>query len=185
MSAPAVGGSASACRARRRSCAASPRSADLPPWCSACITAGPPFWKPTPANRRAARGGVRRASEHPRVQRSGIAQPLLGAVEYAPRSDGDSRPECPQELGHVGVSRHGLRLVVPALAAEGVSTIWLVPAHARGIDGSGSVRRAWSARQRFLAGRATDVRVPRSAMLGADGKGFDIMMGIVLAGFLF
>ena len=62
------------------------------------------------------------------------------------------------------------------LAAEGLSTLWLVPANAAGIivegpfDGLG-LRGNDSSRVRAQA-----VRVKPSAMLGADGKGFDIMM---------
>jgi alkylation response protein AidB-like acyl-CoA dehydrogenase len=66
------------------------------------------------------------------------------------------------------------------LGAEGASTIWLVPGKADGLkvpspfDGLG------------LRGNnsspviATDVSISRSAMLGTDGGGFDIMMGVVL-----
>jgi alkylation response protein AidB-like acyl-CoA dehydrogenase len=66
------------------------------------------------------------------------------------------------------------------LAAEGLSTLWLVPAKADGIvvegpfDGMG-LRGNDSSRVRAQA-----VRVKPSAMLGADGKGFDIMMAVVL-----
>jgi alkylation response protein AidB-like acyl-CoA dehydrogenase len=66
------------------------------------------------------------------------------------------------------------------LAADGLSTLWLVPANATGIviegpfDGLG-LRGNDSSRVRAQA-----VRVKPSAMLGADGKGFDIMMAVVL-----
>jgi len=68
----------------------------------------------------------------------------------------------------------------PLQPDAGVSTLWLVPANARGLrvqapfDGLG------------LRGNdsspvtADSVRVPDSTMLGGDGKGFDIMMGTVL-----
>lgn len=66
------------------------------------------------------------------------------------------------------------------LGAEGASTIWLVPAKAAGLsipaafDGLGLRGNASSP----IA--AEKVSVERSAMLGTDGGGFDIMMSIVL-----
>lgn len=69
------------------------------------------------------------------------------------------------------------------LAAEGLSTLWLVPGNAPGLsfpvpfDGMGLRGNSSSPIQ------ARDVRVPREAMLGEDGRGFDIMMGTVLPHF--
>jgi isovaleryl-CoA dehydrogenase len=69
------------------------------------------------------------------------------------------------------------------LAADGASSIWLVPARepgfqvAGGFDGLG---------MRGNASRpidAQDVSVPLRSMLGADGGGFDVMIGIVLPWF--
>ncbi|HXG67444.1 MAG TPA: acyl-CoA dehydrogenase family protein [Blastocatellia bacterium] len=66
------------------------------------------------------------------------------------------------------------------LAAEGQSTIWLVPSDASGLriptpfDGLG-LRGNYSAPV-----TAEGVTIPAEAMLGPDGGGFDIMMGIVL-----
>lgn len=66
------------------------------------------------------------------------------------------------------------------LGAEGASTIWLVPGKSNGLkvpspfDGLGLRGNSSSPVV------ATDVSVPRSAMLGTDGGGFDIMMGVVL-----
>jgi alkylation response protein AidB-like acyl-CoA dehydrogenase len=66
------------------------------------------------------------------------------------------------------------------LAAEGISTIWLVPADSSGLsvprpfDGLG-LRGNYSAPV-----TAQGVVVPLDAMLGADGKGFDVMMDITL-----
>lgn len=70
-----------------------------------------------------------------------------------------------------------------ALGADGASTLWLVPADADGLnitapfDGLG-MRGNWSAP---VAG--VDVAIERSSMLGPDGGGFDVMMGIVLPWF--
>jgi len=69
------------------------------------------------------------------------------------------------------------------VAAEGMSTLWLVPSDAPGIgcptpfDGLGL--RGNDSR----AVAAEGVVVPESARLGADGEGFAIMMGTVLAAF--
>ena len=66
------------------------------------------------------------------------------------------------------------------VAAEGASTMWLVPADAPGLkvgapfDGLG-LRGNFSS-----AMSASGVEVPMSAMLGTDGGGFDTMLGTVL-----
>ncbi|GDX79571.1 acyl-CoA dehydrogenase [Deltaproteobacteria bacterium] len=68
-------------------------------------------------------------------------------------------------------------------AAEGFSTLWLVPNPRAGL--------AIVAPYNGLGLRGNDsaplaaegVRIPESARLGADGKGFDLMMGIVLPTF--
>lgn len=66
------------------------------------------------------------------------------------------------------------------LAAEGASTIWLVPSKAAGLsvtapfDGLG-LRGNYS-----CPVKAAGVTVERSAMLGPDGGGFEVMMNIVL-----
>ena len=69
------------------------------------------------------------------------------------------------------------------LDADGASTLWLVPASAAGLtvtapfDGLG-MRGNWSAP---VVGQ--EVTVDRGAMLGPDGGGFDVMIGIVLPWF--
>ena len=66
------------------------------------------------------------------------------------------------------------------LEAEGQSTIWLVGADAAGLsipspfDGMGLRGNSSS------PVTAEGVRIPRENMLGADGGGFDVMMGVVL-----
>ncbi len=66
------------------------------------------------------------------------------------------------------------------MAAEGASTLWLVPADASGLkvgapfDGLGLRGNSSSPVS------ASGVEVPVSAMLGLDGGGFDTMLGIVL-----
>jgi alkylation response protein AidB-like acyl-CoA dehydrogenase len=64
--------------------------------------------------------------------------------------------------------------------AEGNSTLWLVPADATGLsvpapfDGMGLRGNSSS------PVTARGVRIPRENLLGADGGGFDVMMGVVL-----
>jgi alkylation response protein AidB-like acyl-CoA dehydrogenase len=66
------------------------------------------------------------------------------------------------------------------LAAEGASSIWLVPAQAEGLrvdapfDGIGMRGNLSS------PVTAENVIVGKDALLGEDGKGFDVMMGVVL-----
>ena len=66
------------------------------------------------------------------------------------------------------------------LAAEGMSTIWLVPGDTAGLkvgapfDGLGLRGNSSSPMT------ALGVEVPASALLGADGGGFDVMLGAVL-----
>ena len=66
------------------------------------------------------------------------------------------------------------------LAAEGMSSLWLVPSDAHGLstvkpfDGMGLRGNA------SCPIKATGVMVPESALLGEDGGGLDIMMVIVL-----
>lgn len=68
-------------------------------------------------------------------------------------------------------------------SADGASTIWLVPSDSKGLttvapfDGMGLRGNASS------PVRAAGVHVAREAMLGSDGGGFDIMMGVVLPWF--
>jgi alkylation response protein AidB-like acyl-CoA dehydrogenase len=63
---------------------------------------------------------------------------------------------------------------------EGLSTLWLVPANAAGIQIQGSFDGLGLRGNDSSPVAAEGVRVPQSAMLGGDGKGFDVMMGIVL-----
>jgi alkylation response protein AidB-like acyl-CoA dehydrogenase len=66
------------------------------------------------------------------------------------------------------------------LQAEGPSTIWLVPAGADGLTVHGPFEGMGLRGNDSSPVTAREVRIPRAAMLGGDGKGFDIMMGIVL-----
>lgn len=69
------------------------------------------------------------------------------------------------------------------LAAEGASTIWLVPADAAGLSIAGAFDGLGLRGNASSPIHAKEVAVERSAMLGPDGGGFDIMMAIVLPHF--
>jgi len=66
------------------------------------------------------------------------------------------------------------------LAAEGLSTLWLVPSDAEGLTLAGPFDGMGLRGNDSSPVAAEGVRVPRAAMLGADGAGFDVMMGVVL-----
>lgn len=64
--------------------------------------------------------------------------------------------------------------------AEGASTIWLVPTSAAGLTVAGPFEGLGLRGNDSSPVKAADVQIPASAMLGADGQGFDIMMSTVL-----
>jgi len=69
------------------------------------------------------------------------------------------------------------------LAADGASTIWLVPASSSGLTVAGRFEGLGLRGNESSPVAAANAQVPRSAMLGADGQGFEIMMNIVLPTF--
>jgi isovaleryl-CoA dehydrogenase len=69
------------------------------------------------------------------------------------------------------------------MAAEGPSTLWLVPSTAGGLDSSGRFDGFGLRGNASRPVSATDVAVDRSALLGTDGKADEIMLGVVLAHF--
>lgn len=66
------------------------------------------------------------------------------------------------------------------LAASGLSTIWLVPANAPGLRVVAPFNGLGLRGNGSSPVIAEGVIVPKAAMLGEDGKGFEVMMGIVL-----
>jgi alkylation response protein AidB-like acyl-CoA dehydrogenase len=66
------------------------------------------------------------------------------------------------------------------LQADGLSTIWLVPRSAPGIEVRGPFEGLGLRGNDSSPVTAEDVAVSRPSMLGADGQGFEIMMNIVL-----
>ncbi len=69
------------------------------------------------------------------------------------------------------------------VAAEAPSTIWLVPANAKGITIGAGFDGLGLRGNDSVPITAEGVVVDESARLGADGAGFDVMMGIVLPHF--
>ncbi len=69
------------------------------------------------------------------------------------------------------------------LAAEGASTIWLVPASSPGLKVESPFEGLGLRGNDSSPVSATNVEIPASAMLGGDGQGFDIMMSLVLPTF--
>lgn len=69
------------------------------------------------------------------------------------------------------------------VSAEGASTLWLVPSKAEGVQVVGHFDGLGLRANDSSPVRARGVRVPASARLGADGGGFDLMMGVVLPAF--
>ena len=68
----------------------------------------------------------------------------------------------------------------PLKAGAGRSTLWLVPSGTSGIQVQGPFDGLGLRGNDSSPVSADGVRVPESAMLGEDGKGFDIMMSAVL-----
>jgi alkylation response protein AidB-like acyl-CoA dehydrogenase len=66
------------------------------------------------------------------------------------------------------------------MVAEGLSTIWLVPANAPGLRVVAPFNGLGLRGNCSSPVIAEGVIVPKEAMLGEDGKGFDVMMGVVL-----
>lgn len=69
------------------------------------------------------------------------------------------------------------------IAAAGPSTIWLVPRDAANIAVSGGFDGLGLRGNDSCPVAANGAKLPASAMLGPDGGGFDIMMGVVLPNF--
>jgi alkylation response protein AidB-like acyl-CoA dehydrogenase len=69
------------------------------------------------------------------------------------------------------------------LAADGASTLWLVPASASGLELAGAFDGLGLRGNASRPITASGVRVPLDARLGPDGGGFDLMMSVVLPWF--
>lgn len=68
-------------------------------------------------------------------------------------------------------------------AADGASTLWLVPAAAAGLQVAGSFDGLGLRGNASRPVTGAGVTVPAGARLGPDGGGFDVMMGVVLPWF--
>lgn len=69
------------------------------------------------------------------------------------------------------------------MAAEGASTLWLVPRGAAGLTVTAAYDGLGLRGNDSTPVRAEGVRIPAANQLGPDGKGFDLMMGVVLPTF--
>ncbi len=69
------------------------------------------------------------------------------------------------------------------LAAEGASSLWLVDAKAEGLTLAAPFNGLGMRGNASSPVTAAGVKIPASNLLGEDGKGFDIMMGVVLPWF--
>lgn len=69
------------------------------------------------------------------------------------------------------------------VSAQGLSTLWLVPAKASGMTVGAPFEGLGLRGNDSSPVLAEGVRVPASARLGEDGEGFDLMMGVVLPRF--
>ena len=69
------------------------------------------------------------------------------------------------------------------LSGDGLSTLWLLPGSSRGLAVKGPFEGLGLRGNDSSPVNGDGVEVRRSAMLGQDGQGFDIMMGIVLPTF--
>ncbi len=69
------------------------------------------------------------------------------------------------------------------LASAGASTLWLVPKGSPGLSSSKAFDGIGLRGNDSSPITATSVMVPQSSMLGKDGDGFNIMMGVVLPWF--
>ena len=66
------------------------------------------------------------------------------------------------------------------VAAEGPSTLWFVPAGAPGLEVAGPFDGLGLRGNASAPMTANSVKVPGAAMLGSDGGGLDVMLGVVL-----
>ncbi|HEU0168148.1 MAG TPA: acyl-CoA dehydrogenase family protein [Chloroflexota bacterium] len=64
--------------------------------------------------------------------------------------------------------------------AEGASTLWLAPANTPGLEVSGPFDGLGLRGNSSRPVKATNAAIPAANRLGEDGKGFDLMMGVVL-----
>jgi alkylation response protein AidB-like acyl-CoA dehydrogenase len=69
------------------------------------------------------------------------------------------------------------------VAAEGASTLWLVPASSPGLEVAGAFDGLGMRGNSSRPISARDVAIPADLRLGPDGGGFDIMMSLVLPWF--
>jgi alkylation response protein AidB-like acyl-CoA dehydrogenase len=104
---------------------------------------------------------------------------------WAPTSTAGSRDgkvELTAEKSWITSASHATGYVWSSrpLAGEGLSTLWLVPASSNGLRVHGPFEGLGLRGNDSSPVSAAGVTVPAAAMLGADGRGFELMMGVVL-----
>jgi alkylation response protein AidB-like acyl-CoA dehydrogenase len=104
---------------------------------------------------------------------------------WAPTSTAESRDgrvELTASKSWITSANHAAAYVWSSrpVSAEGLSTLWLVPASASGLRVHGPFEGLGLRGNDSSPVAAAAVEVPATAMLGADGQGFEIMMGVVL-----
>lgn len=104
-------------------------------------------------------------------------------VSTAAASDGvvrlDARKQLVTSAGHADLYVWSSKPV----EAEGLSSLWAVPAGTPGLGLAGSFQGLGLRGNSSAPLAAEGVTIPRSHALGEDGKGFDIMMGTVMPWF--
>jgi alkylation response protein AidB-like acyl-CoA dehydrogenase len=133
-------------------------------------------------HREGARGDRRRwAFDHPGVLRNRLAQPFLGAdVLSELRSGRAGGTQRPQELGR---RSRLLRVVQPTPGGRRPEHPVAGARRHPGLEVTGRFDGFGLRGNASSPMSATDVTVPQTVMLGTDGKGDEIMLGVVLSYF--
>ena len=131
-----------------------------------------------------ARSRVRYASEHARVQRGGIAKSFLGANKHGARQS-QRDTSLMRTKSWITSASHATAYVWSSrpLAAEGLRRYGSCRQSATGLASRTGRSRVWACAatiHRLSPPPESPYRT--SAMLGSDGQGFEIMMGVVLPG---
>jgi alkylation response protein AidB-like acyl-CoA dehydrogenase len=144
-----------------------------------CATAVLEAHGPEPARRAAAAGRLATLAFSEVGSRSHFWAPLSSATRAGASVRLDARKSWVTSAGEADSYVWSSR---PA-SAEGASTLWLVPATAPGLEIGAPFEGLGLRGNASRPISAVGVEVPPEAMLGPDGGGFDLMMGVVLPWF--
>ncbi len=178
MSSPEVGGLGWAPRRGRYRAERAPKSADPPPWCYACtIAASRCLEAHAPAD---VRGEPPRPADH--LSTLAFSEAGSRSHFWAPESTAASqrrRVVLNARKSWVTSASHATAYVWSSkpLGGRGHEHHLAGPGEAPGVAVQGPFEGLGLRGNDSCPVSADGVRVPASAMLGADGKGFDIMMG--------